>query len=83
VETALVTYGQQRIRRDATTHEVAASQQALDLAERLYGRGLVDFLDVLAAEQSLRDAQVDQAGADRDCALALIALYKSLGGGWS
>ncbi|RDJ98186.1 TolC family protein [Paraburkholderia lacunae] len=45
-------------------------------------QGLADFLPVLDAERSLYAADDKLAQTDRDEALALVTLYKSLGGGW-
>jgi NodT family efflux transporter outer membrane factor (OMF) lipoprotein len=65
------------------TDAVAASAQALTLANRLYKGGAADFLDVLTAQQSyLADAELLNQ-AQREHALAAVALYRSLGGGWS
>jgi outer membrane protein TolC len=65
------------------TDAVAASSQALTLANRLYKGGATDFLDVLTAQQSyLSDAELLNQ-AQREHALAAVALYRSLGGGWS
>jgi outer membrane protein, multidrug efflux system len=83
VETALISYGRQQLRRDALAREVAADRDSLDLAKRLYAQGLQDFLAVLDAERSLHASEIELADAQRDCALALIALNKALGGGWS
>jgi NodT family efflux transporter outer membrane factor (OMF) lipoprotein len=62
---------------------VAAASQALTLANQLYKGGATDFLDVLTAQQTyLADADLLNE-AERDHALAAVALYRSLGGGWS
>jgi multidrug efflux system outer membrane protein len=82
VETALVAYGRQQIRRDALEREVAADRDSLDLAKRLYAQGLQDFLAVLDAERSLHASEVALADAQRDTAVSLVALHKALGGGW-
>jgi outer membrane protein TolC len=34
------------------------------------------------AERSLNNAEYELAGSDENTAVALISLYKSLGGGW-
>jgi outer membrane protein, multidrug efflux system len=52
------------------------------IATRLYRQGIEDFLSVLDAERSLYTADDKLAQSDRDTALALVALYKALGGGW-
>lgn len=62
---------------------VASSGQALKLANQLYKGGAADFLDVLSAQQTwLADADLLN-DAQRERALAAVALYRSLGGGWS
>jgi multidrug efflux system outer membrane protein len=82
VETALVSYGQSRIRRERLAAEVTADRDAVTMATRLYSQGLDDFLAVLDAERSLYAADDKLAQTDRDTDLALVTLYKSLGGGW-
>jgi len=59
-----------------------ASNHALRLSGELYKGGASSFLDVLAAQEAyLRDAEsLNQA--KREHALAAVALYRSLGGGW-
>jgi outer membrane protein, multidrug efflux system len=82
VETALVSYAQSQVRRERLADEVTADREAVTVATRLYRQGLNDFLSVLDAERSLYDADDKLAQSDRDTALALVALYKALGGGW-
>ena len=82
VETALVSYAQSKVRHERLAAEVAADREAVTIATRLYRQGLNDFLSVLDAERSLYAADDKLAQSDRDTALALVALYKALGGGW-
>ncbi|WP_052409737.1 efflux transporter outer membrane subunit [Paraburkholderia oxyphila] len=82
VESALVSYGQSKIRRERLAAEVAADRDAVGIAQRLYLQGLDDFLPVLDAERSLYVAEDKLAQTDRDTDIALVALYKALGGGW-
>jgi outer membrane protein, multidrug efflux system len=82
VETALVSYANAKIRRNNLAAESAADAQATEIARLLYEKGLESFLPVLDAERSLYAADDQLAQSERDSALALIALYKSLGGGW-
>ena len=82
VETALVSYANIKVRRNELAAESAADAQATDIAKLLYERGVESFLPVLDAERSLYAADDQLAQSERDSALALIALYKSLGGGW-
>jgi NodT family efflux transporter outer membrane factor (OMF) lipoprotein len=82
VETALVSYANTKVRRNELAAESAADAQATDIAKLLYERGVESFLPVLDAERSLYAADDQLAQSERDSALALVALYKSLGGGW-
>ncbi|PMS14354.1 RND transporter [Trinickia dabaoshanensis] len=65
------------------TSALASSHKALDLSNQLYKGGATDFLDVLSAQEVyLRDSDaLNQARRER--ALSAVALYRSLGGGWS
>lgn len=61
---------------------VEASRRAVQLAQDLYQTGNVDFRTVLENQRTLYDAE-DQAVVSHAGSLTnLIALYKSLGGGW-
>jgi multidrug efflux system outer membrane protein len=82
VETALVAYANAKLRHDKLAAESVADNQAVDIAKLLYQQGVESFLPVLDAERSLYMADDKLAQSERDSALALIALYKSLGGGW-
>ena len=59
-----------------------ASQQATQLANELYTRGLADFLTVLDAQRQQLAIEDDLAQSDTTVVTNLVALYKALGGGW-
>lgn len=82
VETALSAYAEARRRQEKLAEELVNDRQAVDLATRLYRQGLEDFLPVLDAERAQFIADDKLAQAEDDAALALVALYKALGGGW-
>ncbi len=82
VENNLVLYAKEQVRRRSLQDAVNASQKTLDTANRLYASGLTDFIHVLDAERSLFQTQDALAQSDRTVSANLIALYKSLGGGW-
>jgi NodT family efflux transporter outer membrane factor (OMF) lipoprotein len=82
VENGLVAYANEQIRRRSLAEAVTASEKSLDLANRLYANGLTDFVNVLDAERSLFEAQDALVRSDRNVSVDLVALYKSLGGGW-
>jgi multidrug efflux system outer membrane protein len=82
VETALVSYANEKMRRDKLAAEFSAQADATDRARALYEKGVESFLPVLDAERALYATEDALAQSDRNCTLALVALYKSLGGGW-
>jgi multidrug efflux system outer membrane protein len=59
----------------------AASNSAL-LARTQYRSGLTDFQQLLETERSLVSARDGIAGSRGDESLALVQLYRALGGGW-
>jgi len=82
VETALIAYSTEQQHREALTNTVIAYRRALDLATRLYTNGQTDYLNVVAAQGSLYNAEDSLVLSDRAVAANLVALYKALGGGW-
>jgi NodT family efflux transporter outer membrane factor (OMF) lipoprotein len=82
VETALVSYAQAQMHRQSLVDETTADQKTLALSQQLYTQGVEDYFTVLDAEKALDAAEYELAGSDREIATSLIALYKSLGGGW-
>jgi multidrug efflux system outer membrane protein len=59
----------------------AASNQAI-LARSEYRAGLTDFQTQLEAERALLSARDGQISSQADQALAVVQLYRALGGGW-
>ncbi|HKX45916.1 MAG TPA: TolC family protein, partial [Planctomycetota bacterium] len=82
VEDALVGFRTSGEQRGSQGLRVAAERQVLSLAEARYRGGVADYLEVLDAQRSLFTAELDESQAMRDQLVALIALYKALGGGW-
>lgn len=82
VENALAAYANEQVRRRSLEDAVQSSQKSLRLANQLYANGLANFINVLDAERSLYQAQDALVQSDRTVSTDLIALYKSLGGGW-
>ncbi len=81
-ENALAAYANEQTRLHALEQTVDANRQAVNMANELYSKGLVDFLNVLDGERSLYSAE-DQMVQSRTTVLTnLVALYKALGGGW-
>ena len=61
---------------------VADSQRALDIALNRYTGGLVTYLDVVTAQQSLLTNQRQSAQIQGGQLVASVMLVKALGGGW-
>ncbi len=61
---------------------VEVRQRLADIARQRYDAGTATLLEVLDSQRSLGDAVVNRSRANADQAIALIALYKALGGGW-
>jgi NodT family efflux transporter outer membrane factor (OMF) lipoprotein len=55
---------------------------ALQVAERGYQEGAADYLSVLTAQRSLLASQTSLNASATSGTLALVNLYKALGGGW-
>jgi NodT family efflux transporter outer membrane factor (OMF) lipoprotein len=83
VEDALTAWTSERQRQASLQSAVADSQQALDHATRLYGRGLSAYLPVLVAQRTVNQARDELAVSQWEEVRGVIALYKSVGAGWS
>ena len=82
VEGSINRYTQEQDRRDALKRAVTAAERTVTLSLDLYRQGLVDFQNVLDAQRSLFNFQDQLAESEGFVAVNVVALYKSLGGGW-
>jgi multidrug efflux system outer membrane protein len=62
--------------------QVTASLTAERLARLRYDGGVSSYLDVLDAQRSSFNAELSLAQTTRDQLIAMIQLYRALGGGW-
>ncbi len=83
VENALSSHTRELRRQESLRASVAANRRALELAMERYTSGLESFLSVLDAERSVYAAEDQLVQSERNAVVSLIAVYKSLGGGWS
>jgi len=81
-ENALVDFCREQARREYLRKSERASASAARLARQRYEEGATDFLTALDAERVLFDAQDQLAQSNTRTFTALVAVYKSLGGGW-
>jgi len=82
VANALVAYARVKERRESLSLAVDADRRAVELANDLWTRGLTDFLNVLDTQRALFLLQDELAQSDAEVTTSLIAIFKSLGGGW-
>jgi len=82
VEDALVAYANEQDHHAALTEAVASAQDSVAISKDQYKQGIIDFLQLLDAQRQLLSVQDDLAQSDQAIATNLVALYKSLGGGW-
>jgi NodT family efflux transporter outer membrane factor (OMF) lipoprotein len=82
VEDALAAHAAGQARLELYTEALTAARNAATLAGQMYQTGMSDFQSVLESQRSLLSAEENRIGAESDTLLALIMLYKALGGGW-
>jgi multidrug efflux system outer membrane protein len=68
--------------RGQRSRQVAALETAVKLSSERYVAGKASYYEVLEAQQQLFPAELNLARTERDQLLAVVALYKGLGGGW-
>jgi multidrug efflux system outer membrane protein len=81
-EDALVSYRKTGEQRAAQGVRVGAERKVLELAELRYRGGVAAYLEVLDAQRSLFNAELDEAQTIGANLVSLVRLYKALGGGW-
>jgi outer membrane protein, multidrug efflux system len=69
--------------REQLAREVTALDRAVRVSTERYLAGKASYYEVLEAQQQLFPAQLNLARTQRDQQLAVVALYKALGGGWN
>ncbi len=82
VENALIAFAKEQERYKSLKNSVAANSKALDLSLQLYTEGMLEFLNVLVAQNSLYAVENALVQSNSNISTDLIALYKALGGGW-
>jgi multidrug efflux system outer membrane protein len=82
VEDALVTHRKAREALAQQEAAVRASREALGIAEFRYTSGLTTYLNVLDAQRTLLTAEVAESRTLLAQLVAVVQLYRALGGGW-
>ena len=68
--------------RQQQAREVTALERAVKVSTERYRAGKASYYEVLEAQQQLFPAEINLARTQRDQLLAIVSLYKALGGGW-
>lgn len=80
---AITAYNSYREARERKSDLEKAARKYVELARLQYINGVISYLDVLDAQRSSFDAQIGLSNAIRDEYIAIVNLYKALGGGWN
>ncbi|TLX61883.1 hypothetical protein DN820_19010 [Stutzerimonas nosocomialis] len=76
---AISAYSEGLARQRLLDAAIRASANATDLARRQYDAGTVSLIEVLDAERTQFEAQLDQVQAAADVALRWVEIYRTLG----
>lgn len=68
--------------REDLEHQVKSLRQSIDLSLIRYDGGRASYFEILEAEQQFYPAEYQLSETRRDQLLAVVNLYKALGGGW-
>ncbi|MCM1337596.1 MAG: efflux transporter outer membrane subunit [Candidatus Amulumruptor caecigallinarius] len=82
VRDAVASYESYHLTAETNRELTRSAAEYVRLAELQYHGGTLSFLDVLDARRALLNSSLDMSNALRDEYLALVNLYKALGGGW-
>ena len=83
VDNALTQVRTSQRRVEAADRAVSQSRIAVRVASRRYEAGATGYMDVLIAERAQLASEAEMTNARTDSAMAIVALYKSVGGGWT
>ena len=83
VNDAVIAYTSANEKVELMTNLKESAQKYLNLAMFQHINGHINYINVLDAQRSYLNAEIDLSNAIRDEYIALIVLYKALGGGWN
>lgn len=83
VDNALDAWAAQQRQHGELLVSYEQNKQALQVAERGYQQGAVDYLSVLTAQRQVLASQTSLNTSATNATLTVVNLYKSLGGGWT
>jgi multidrug efflux system outer membrane protein len=82
VDDALIDQSRTKEQLQAQLRQIDALRSYVRLARLRYDNGYTSYLEVLDAERSLFNAELNYTQAQGVLFQALVGLYKAMGGGW-
>jgi multidrug efflux system outer membrane protein len=82
VDDTLVSVQKTREQLAAEGRRVAALSEYARLAKLRYDEGYASYIEVLDAQRTLFDAELQYVAVQGDVYASLISTYKAMGGGW-
>ena len=82
VEDGLVAVQRLREEADAATRAATAARRSVVLAGKRYEGGVDNYLNLLDAQREQLDAELQESSLQREQRVAVVRLYRALGGGW-
>jgi multidrug efflux system outer membrane protein len=82
VNDGLVSVRRLREEADAAARAATAARRAVELAGLRYEGGVDSYINLLDAQRSQLDAELQESELQRQQRVAVVELYKALGGGW-
>jgi NodT family efflux transporter outer membrane factor (OMF) lipoprotein len=82
IDDAIDAYASALRRQEELERALRENTVAFESARRLYQQGVSDYLAVLVAQRGLLGSQSAAAANQAACGVALVSLFKALGGGW-
>ena len=83
VADALKAHEEAGVQLERQGERVVAQREALRLADKRFGAGVVSFMEVLDAQRQLLAAETDFVNTRLARQLAYVQVYRALGGGWT
>jgi outer membrane protein, multidrug efflux system len=83
VSSLLVSHEKTRLARDVRADSVEQLRMSVSLSLQRYRDGISSYFEVLDAQQQYFPSQIELVRLQRDQLVAVVGLYRALGGGWA
>lgn len=83
VDNSLASVRTYKVEHDANVRELAAASGAYELTQARYDNGFSNYLELLNQQNNLLASQTNESITQREQNIAIVNLFKALGGGWN